>query len=100
MRRLRIFALCAFALVLALPAEAADCDCARRIGLCQASAVYDGERVTFTTHTEQCSRVSFTIGGLAAAITIRKGGSSARFAAPGASVSIDGCYVCDVTNGR
>lgn len=100
MRLLPVFALCAFVPLLALPAEAADCDCARRIGLCQASAVFDGERITFTTHTEQCSRVSFTIDGHAAAITIRKGAGSAQFAAPGASVSIDGCYVCDVTNGR
>lgn len=96
----RAFWLAALAAALASPAAAADCDCSRRIGLCQASAAFDGDRITFTTHTRECSRVSFSIAGHTTAITIRDGGGSALFPAPGASVSIDGCYVCDVAYGR
>ncbi|MFC3691392.1 hypothetical protein [Chenggangzhangella methanolivorans] len=92
------------ALFAASSALAEDCDCSRRVGLCQAAAAYDGSKISFTSQTEQCSRISFTMAEHSAAITIQRGEGEARFAAPGArrdaAVSIDGCYVCDVRSTR
>lgn len=86
------------------PAFADECDCARRVGLCQAEAAYDGAKISFTSQTEQCSRISFTMAEHSASITIQKGEGSAAFAPPGAQadakVSVDGCYVCDVRSTR
>lgn len=96
-----------FALLLAFgqpPAFAEDCDCSRRVGLCQADAAYDGAKISFTSQTEQCSRISFSMAEHSAAITIQRGEGEAAFAPPGrladARVSIDGCYVCDVRSTR
>ena len=85
-------------------ARADDCDCSRRVGLCQADAAFDGTKISFTSQTDECSRISFSMAEHSAAITIQRGEGQAAFAVPGASrdasVSIDGCYVCDVRSTR
>lgn len=90
----------ALALAAMAPTDAAECDCSRRVGLCQAEARYDGERIFFTSQTDQCSRISFSLDHHAASITIQKGQGSALFplTEPAADrwVSVDACFVCDV----
>lgn len=94
----------ALSLTAAAPLQAANCDCSRRVGLCQAEASYDGARLSFTSQTVQCSRISFSVNDQEASITIQQGEGSARFAAPGAArdvpVSVDACFVCDVVETR
>ncbi len=79
-----------------------DCDCARRVGLCQAEATSDGARIAFTSQTDQCSRIAFSIGGEPAAITIRRGRGVAALPAPTepGEVQVEACYVCDVASSR
>jgi hypothetical protein len=84
------------------PSSAADCDCSRRVGLCQAEARYDGARLSFTSQTEQCSRISFVIEDQAAAITIRQGSGSAPLTGARAPkdgyVAVEACYVCETSD--
>lgn len=84
-------------------AMAQDCDCARRVGLCQAEASYDGAVISFTSQTSECSRISFSVDDLEAAITIRHGKGAARLVSETGSrkaVSVEACYVCDVAKTR
>lgn len=97
-------ALAVVSLVTVTPAFAEDCDCSRRVGLCQAAADYDGTKIRFTSQTDQCSRISFSMAELSAAITVQGGEGQAAFPAPdgarSAEVSVEGCYVCDVRSTR
>lgn len=99
----RLPAAAGLALALTGPALSADCDCKRRVGLCQAEAYFDGARILFTSQTEQCSRILFRIDEHEAAVTIRQGQGSVAFAAPGAKagmVPVAACYVCDLDTTR
>lgn len=97
-------ALAVVSLMTVTPTFAEDCDCSRRVGLCQAAAAYDGAKIRFTSQTDQCSRISFSMAEHSAAITVQGGEGQAAFPAPtgerDAAVSVEGCYVCDVRSTR
>ncbi len=104
MRGFLLAALAIWAFAAAAPGFAEDCDCSRRVGLCQAAADYDGTRIRFTSQTDQCSRISFSMAEHSAAITVQGGEGQAAFPAPDgaqdAEVSVEDCYVCDVRSTR